>query len=40
MWWPFQWAVIYVLGGLTFIPLAVLIVVGMSLCSTFAVMMD
>ncbi|WVQ65855.1 uncharacterized protein L199_004033 [Kwoniella botswanensis] len=27
MWWPFQWLVIYVLGGLTFIPLVVVFAV-------------
>ncbi|KIR29806.1 endoplasmic reticulum protein [Cryptococcus deuterogattii LA55] len=27
MWWPFQWLFIYVLGGLTFIPLVVVIIV-------------
>ncbi|WWD04793.1 hypothetical protein V865_002864 [Kwoniella europaea PYCC6329] len=27
MWWPFQWLVIYVLGGVTFIPLVVVLAV-------------
>lgn len=24
MWWPFQWLVIYVLGGFTFVPLVII----------------
>lgn len=31
MWWPFQWLVIYVLGGLTFVPLLIVTVIC-SLC--------
>ena len=28
MWWPFQWVVIYILGGLTFVPLVVVAIIG------------
>ena len=28
MWWPFQWLVIYVLGGLTFVPLVIALIIG------------
>lgn len=27
MWWPFQWLVIYVIGGVTFVPLVVVAVI-------------
>jgi hypothetical protein len=40
MWWPFQWALIYVLGGLTFVPLAVLIIIGMSCSCTLVTAVD
>ncbi|KAK4686092.1 hypothetical protein P7C73_g4034, partial [Tremellales sp. Uapishka_1] len=28
MWWLFQWAVLYVLGGLTFVPLLIVAIIG------------
>ncbi|WVO12542.1 hypothetical protein L204_100142 [Cryptococcus depauperatus] len=28
MWWPFQWILIYLVGGLTFLPLIVILVIG------------